>query len=478
MDNLQRGNRDQTEPGSPPEEAASSFRAIPAMTTILAEARRNGSLLADEVILGVARDVVAQERLAIEAGALRDRAAILSAVQEALALLEGPRLCPVLNATGVIIHTNLGRAPVSAEAAAAMQDAAANAVALEIDPASNQRGGRMRELTALFRVLTGAEAALVVNNGASAVLLALAATCAGKDVAVSRGEAIEIGGGFRIPDVLVQSGANLVEVGTTNRTYVSDYAAATNGETGAYLKVHPSNFRTSGFTHAVSTAELADAAHAHGLLLLEDLGSGALLDTSRFGLAHEPTLGEALAAGADLVMASGDKLIGGPQAGIILGRKETVARVTAHPLARAVRADKVTLAGLAATLRHYARGEAEAVIPIWRMANASQEAIHERAAALTTALTARGIAAAVCATQATMGGGSLPGETLPSWAVALRAPGGLAIEALAQRLRLGSDGVPGLFGRIEQDRLLLDLRTILPESDCALRTAVEHACSR
>ena len=256
--------------------------------------------------------------------------------------MERPRLTPVLNATGVIIHTNLGRAPVSAETAEAMRAAAAHPVPLEIEPESNERGGRMREIAGLLRALTGAESALVVNNCASAVLLVLAAVASGKEVVVSRGEAVEIGGGFRVPDVLRQSGARLVEVGTTNRTYARDYAAATTEETGAYLKVHPSNFRAFGFVHSASTAELVVLAREHGLPVLEDLGSGALLDTSRFGLAPEPTLIGAIEAGADLVMASADKLLGGPQGGIIVGAASWVERVARHPLARAVRADKTT----------------------------------------------------------------------------------------------------------------------------------------
>ena len=325
-------------------------------------------------------------RTALLAGESIERKEIVRRVGDAILALETPRLVPVLNATGVVIHTNLGRAPVSAETAAAMVDAATHAVALEINPETNARGGRMQEIAALLRSLTGAEAALVVNNCAAAILLALSAIAAGKEVVVSRGEAVEIGGGFRVPDVMRQSGARLIEVGTTNRTYARDYAAASDDETAAYLKVHPSNFRTFGFVHAVSTAELAVLARERGVLLLEDVGSGALLDTTRFGLAAEPTIAGTIEAGADLVMASGDKLLGGPQAGIIAGRAGIVERVAAHPLARAVRADKTTLAGVAATLRHYARGEAVAKIPIWRMIDAGEASIRERANRIIVAL--------------------------------------------------------------------------------------------
>jgi L-seryl-tRNA(Ser) seleniumtransferase len=344
-------------------------------------------------------------------------------------------------------------------------------VALELDPETNERGGRMREIATLLRLLTGAEATLVVNNGAAAVLLALSALAAGRGVVVSRGEAVEIGGGFRVPDVMAQSGARLIEVGTTNRTYVADYVAATDDDTAAYLKVHASNFRMVGFTHAASIAELAAAAQPRGVLLLEDLGSGALLDTTRFGLAPEPTIGGSLGAGAQLVMASGDKLLGGPQAGIIAGERALVERAARHPLARAVRTDKTALAGLAATLRHYARGEAEREIPIWRMIAAPPAALRARAERLVGNLRDLTDVAAV-ETRATVGGGSLPGETLPSWAIAPSPIAGGTMDDLARRLRLGA---PAVFGRIEHDRLLLDLRTILPEDDERLFAATRAA---
>jgi L-seryl-tRNA(Ser) seleniumtransferase len=458
--------------GSGDEASASSLRAIPPVSAIIAEVRRRGSAFTDAALLRAARGEVNLIRAALLGGEQIERGEIERRVADAILALERPRLVPVLNATGVVIHTNLGRAPVSAEAAEAMQAAAANAVALEIEPESNERGGRMREIAGLLRALTGAEAALVVNNCASAVLLVLAAVAAGNGVVVSRGEAVEIGGGFRVPDVLRQSGARLIEVGTTNRTYARDYAAATDAETAAYLKVHPSNFRSFGFVHAASTAELAALARERGLLLLEDLGSGALLETTRFALAHEPTLDGAIAAGAHLVMASGDKLLGGPQAGIIVGSAQAVERVARHPLARAVRADKTTLAGIAATLRHYARGEAERDIPIWRMIGASEDTIRERAVRLVAALRRDGILAEVAASVATVGGGSLPGETLPSWAIVLAANSTEGIDALARRLRLGS---PGVFGRIDHERLLLDLRTVLPEDDALLGDAVRRA---
>jgi L-seryl-tRNA(Ser) seleniumtransferase len=448
------------------------FRAIPSVSAIVAEARRLGSELTEDVLTRVARAELEDVRQALAAGETVDRPEIERRVVDAIAELEQPRLAAVLNATGVVIHTNLGRAAVSQETAEAMREAAAHAVPLEIQRESNERGGRMREITGLLHALTGAESALVVNNCASAVLLVLAAVATGKEVVVSRGEAVEIGGGFRVPDVLRQSGARLVEVGTTNRTYARDYAAATTEQTGAYLKVHPSNFRAFGFVHSASTAELVVLAREHGLPVLEDLGSGALLDSSRFGLAPEPTLAGSIAAGADLVMASADKLLGGPQGGIIIGSASWVERVARHPLARAVRADKTSLAGIAATLRHYLRGEAESRVPIWRMIAAPEGAIQARAMALAAALAQDGVEAGVEPVQATVGGGSLPGETLPSWAVVLSPAVGERVDTLARRLRLGD---PGMFGRIDEDRLVLDLRTVLPEDDEILLRSLRHS---
>ena len=450
-----------------------AFRALPPVGAVAARARAGGSRLSDAALAAAVADALAEERARIAGGDASPRPVIVErAVGRALAL-ERARLAPVLNATGVVIHTNLGRAPVSAETAAAMA-AASGAVALELDPETNERGGRMDEIARLMRLLCGAEATLVVNNCAAATLLVLSAVAAGRKVVVSRGEAVEIGGGFRVPDVLRQSGAVLAEVGTTNRTYARDYLAATDDQTAAYLKVHASNFRMVGFTHAASIGELAEIARERGVALLDDLGSGALLDTAAFGLGSEPTFSDSLGQGSDLVMASGDKLVGGPQAGIIVGRASWVERVARHPLARAVRADKTCLAGLAATLRHYARGEAIETVPVWRMIAAPEATLQVRAEALGAALRERGVVAEPVASVATVGGGSLPGETLPSRAVAVDAAGA-GVDELARRLRTGD---PGVFGRIERGRLLLDLRTVLPEDDDRLRAAVVAGVGR
>ncbi len=452
------------------------LRSLPAVSTLLQipEIQPFVQALGERAVVHVAQKVLAAARRRILAG--ESPLNVVTWLQHELQRLLRPRLEPVINATGVIIHTNLGRAPVSEEAALAMLEVARRYTALEIELESGRRGGRMSEVSRLLSMLTGAEAGLVVNNNAAAVLLVLSTFCAGRSVLVSRSQAVEIGGGFRIPDVLRQSGARLIEVGTTNRTYVRDYAEAITDDTAAILSVHRSNFRIVGFTAQPELRELAELAHARALLLIEDLGSGALLDTAVFGLEHEPTVQEAIAAGADLVCFSGDKLLGGPQAGIIVGRQELIERVERHPLARAVRADKTALAGTALTLRHYLRGEAVEKIPVWRMIATPVDALVERCRAWAEAL-ADVIEAEIVRTEATVGGGSLPGETLPSVALALPAATiaqkvpGLSVDELARRLRIGQ---PPVIGRVEEDNLLLDVRTVLPEQDEALIQALRR----
>ncbi|MEA2527321.1 MAG: L-seryl-tRNA(Ser) seleniumtransferase, partial [Thermomicrobiales bacterium] len=312
------------------------FAALPSVSSLLQLARDGGTRFTDATLTPLLQRILAEARVDIATGVPLSRGEIERKALDEIVALRRARLTPILNATGVVIHTNLGRAPVSVEVAEAMATVAAGYVPLEIEPDSGLRGGRMREISTLMSLLTGAEETLVVNNNAAAVLLTLSALAFGKSVIVSRGEAVEIGGGFRIPDVLRQSGATLVEVGTTNRTYAWDYAGAIDGATGVLLKVHPSNFEITGFTASASVAELAGIARADGISVVEDLGSGALVDTQRFGLRPEPTIGASLAAGAAIVTASGDKLLGGPQAGIIAGSRDWVKRIEAHPLARAV----------------------------------------------------------------------------------------------------------------------------------------------
>jgi len=397
-----------------------------------------------------------------------------------------PTLRPVINATGVIIHTNLGRAPLSRAAMSAIEAVAKGYSNLEFDLSSGERGSRHSHLEGLLARLVGAEAAMVVNNNASAVLLALSALAKGKEVIVSRGQAVEIGGGFRIPDVMRQSGCKLVEVGTTNRTRLSDYAAAITPKTAALLHVHTSNFRIIGFTESVPIADLVTLGKKHGLPVLDDLGSGALLDTAQYGLAHEPMVQESIAAGVSLACFSGDKLLGGPQAGLIVGKKDLIDRLKGHPLARAVRVDKCTIAALQATLLHYLRGEAEREVPVWRMIAMPLAQIEERAARWAATLQEWGIQATVVEGQSTVGGGSLPGETLPTRLVAIpgKAPGRKRSDRadesrpeaseLARRLRSAE---PPVVARVERGLLLLDPRTVAMEEDAILLAAVRDAFS-
>jgi L-seryl-tRNA(Ser) seleniumtransferase len=440
--------------------------AHPALGEAIAE---NGRELAVEA----ARSALAGARTRIREGAAAPALAELAAdAARRLAELTHGTLYPVINATGVIIHTNLGRAPLSAVARAAMVAVASGYSNLEYDLAAGERGSRYLHAEKLLCQLTGAEAALAVNNNAGALFLALTALAHGQPVVISRGQLVEIGGGFRIPDVMRQSGARLVEVGTTNRTHRRDFEAALDVDTALLLRVHSSNFKQIGFVTEVPLAEMVELGRKHGVPVLDDLGSGSLLDTARFGLAAEPMVQASVAAGADLVTFSGDKLLGGPQAGLIVGREALVAQLRHHPLARALRVDKSTLAALQATLLHYLRGEAEREVPVWRMISTPVSALEARAASWAAALGARGIPAAVIATTSTVGGGSLPGEVLETRALALSHP---APDRLAAALRQGQ---PPVVGRIADARLILDPRTVPPELDAALVAAVEAAWRR
>ena len=424
-----------------------------------------------EWIIDLVRQELDQARRRIRHGAAASTAAELAEEVcrrvQSLVRVEPRR---IINATGVILHTNLGRAPLSRAATDAVVEAACGYTDLELDLDSGRRGSRQVHLQFLLRQLTGAEAALAVNNNASALLLGLSALAAGKEVVVSRGEAVEIGGGFRIPDVLRQSGSVLVDVGTTNRTYAKDYEDAITENTAALLKVHASNFRVEGFTASVEARELVELGERYGIPVLHDVGSGCLLPTERYGLAHEPLPQESIVAGMGLVFFSGDKLLGGPQAGVVVGKRDLVSRLEQHPLARAVRIDKLSLAALTATLLHYLGEDAEEQIPVWRMISTSVEAIKERAQRWQSRL---GSGADVEPSRSAIGGGSLPGETLPSWVLALtcRDNSGGPEEMMA-RLRLAD---PPVVARVEEDRVLLDPRTVLPEEEEALLQAVRHA---
>ncbi len=380
--------------------------------------------------------------------------------------LIAPTLRPVVNATGVIIHTNLGRAPASSAAIAAIMATAKGYSTLEYDLESGQRGSRTIHAEKLITRITGAEAALIVNNNAAALLLMLTALCQGREIIISRGQLVEIGGGFRIPDVMAQSGAKLVEVGTTNRTHLADYDQAISEYTSAILVAHHSNFKVVGFTSEPALVEIAELAHQQDLLMLYDQGSGALLDTSKFGLDPEPLVQTALQSGVDVVTFSGDKLLGGPQAGILCGRETLISQMKRHPLARAVRADKMALAALSATLTRYLTGQALNEIPVWQMIARPLEEIEKLAHEWAELLTIKGLSVEVIDGQSTIGGGSLPGATLPTKLLALNHPKPVK---LANDLRYQD---PPIIARITEDQLVFDPRTVLPGQEQALIGAI------
>lgn len=400
-------------------------------------------------------------------------ATIVQEAREWLEALVAPTLRPVINGTGVIIHTNLGRAPLSRPALEALRDAGEGYATLEYDLAAGARGSRMVHATGLLARLTGAEDALVVNNNAAAVLLMLTAFCKGREVIISRGQMVEIGGGFRVPDVMAQSGARLVEVGTTNRTHLSDYEAAISEQTAGILVAHHSNFKLVGFTAAPALEELTRLAHERGVMLLYDQGSGALLDTTRYGLDPEPIVQAGLQAGVDVISFSGDKLLGGPQAGILCGNREVIGQLREHPLARALRPDKLSLAALSATLTHYLIGEAEEEIPVWRMIARPLEEVEEEAERWKEQLLGAGVLASVIDGLSTVGGGSLPGSTLPTKLLAIdRAH----LEELAAALRRER---PAIVGRIQDNRFLIDPRTVQPwQQEPLLNALARHAQSK
>jgi L-seryl-tRNA(Ser) seleniumtransferase len=389
---------------------------------------------------------------------LPDREIILAQAASLLHIWTTPTLVPVINASGVILHTNLGRAPLSTAAIESMEAVSRGYSNLEFNLETGKRGSRLVHAETLLQRLTGAEAVLVVNNNAAAVLLVLSALANKKRVIVSRSQLVEIGAGFRIPDVMRQSGAKLVEVGTTNRVHLSDYEEALAEPTALVMHAHHSNFKIIGFTEEPERKDIADLAHKFGVLFADDLGSGTLLATERYGLAHEPTVQESLAAGADLVCFSGDKLLGGPQAGIIIGKADLLARIKKHPLARAVRADKLCLAALTTTLLHYLKDEAECEIPIWRMISATPKQVKMRAEYWAAEL-GQG---EVLANESTVGGGSLPGESMPTWVLTLTVK---SADKFLEKLRREQ---PPVIARTENDRILLDPRTVLPEQDGAL----------
>lgn len=411
----------------------------------------------------IATDDIASEACTLLAAALR------------------PTIRPALNATGIVLHTGLGRACLCAEAVSAVELAAGGPVQLEISAETGQRGSRQLAVSRLLCRLTGAESAAAGNNGAGAILLAIAALAAGKEVIISRGELVEIGGAFRMPEILAAGGATLVEVGATNRTRIADYRNAITERTGMILRCHQSNFAMIGFTESASSEELVALGREIGVPVVEDQGSGSILDPTRLGLsASHGSLPQSVAAGFDIVTASGDKLLGGPQAGLILGRTVFVNRMMSHPLARALRADKLGLAALEATLRVYSRGAdaAIAAIPVLHQICRNLEDIQgcatQAATFIAEGLAPIGIEVGVVQDQSQPGGGSIPGDNLPTWCISLDGrKANISADEVARRLRMGE---PGVFGRIRNGLVLLDLRCIQEGQLPALKAAVVAAC--
>lgn len=424
----------------------------------------------DKAVVDAVRQVLATLRQQILEGAVQNLPStevLYRQIRECVIQNDLPSLRTVINGTGIILHTNLGRACLSEKAARAAADAARRYSNLEYDIAKGQRGTRYVHIEDLLCRLTGAESALVVNNNAAAVLLVLSALTQGGQVVVSRGELVEIGGSFRVPDIMEACGAQLKEVGTTNKTHLSDYQKAITPETKALMKVHTSNYRIVGFTETPSLSALVELGHKNGLPVIEDLGSGCLTNLEQFGIHDEPSIQDSLKAGVDVVSFSGDKLLGGPQAGIILGKKKYIDILKKHPLTRAMRVDKMTLAALEATLRSYESGCLEE-IPVLDMLSASVEVLQQKAEVLASLLAESGITAAIVPVEGRVGGGSAPNQSLPSFAVALTGD----VNTLEEKLRLG---LHPIIGRIHNDQYLLDVRTLWEEDFPVIVAAIKEA---
>lgn len=441
-------------------------RVLPSVDRVLGA--MSTSSLPVELRTRAAREAVSRARAAMtESTQVPAFDEIVERAERVLAGFANPELRRVINASGVILQTNLGRAPLSDRAMAAMREVAAYSN-LEFDLAAGERGSRHNLVSRLLRETTGAEDGIVVNNNAAALFMVLRAFASGREVVVSRGEAVEIGGGFRIPDVLRESGARLVEVGTTNRTYARDYESAVTAETAAFLRVHTSNFQVVGFVASPSLADLVAVARQVNVLCINDLGSGCLVDTRAYGLEHEPTVQESVSWGADLSLFSGDKLLGGPQCGVIVGRRDLIATLKRHPLARALRVDKTTIAALEATLLAYLTGTERTEIPVWRMMSTPVEEVQERARAWAQA--ARGCGEVV-ASRTMIGGGSLPGAGVETLCTAITASD-VDAGAVAARFRASQ---PAIIGRIERGQFLLDPRTVDPADDGLIEVAIRSS---
>jgi L-seryl-tRNA(Ser) seleniumtransferase len=409
-------------------------------------------------------DVIRARFKSGEITALPLRDLILVQTESTLSVWTKPTLMPVINASGVILHTNLGRAPLSAAAIHAMDLVSRSYSNLEYDLEKGVRGSRLIHAEAILQKLTGAEAALVVNNCASAVLLVLSALANKKRVVISRSQLVEIGGGFRVPDVMKQSGAKLVEIGATNKVRIADYEEALAEPAALVMRAHRSNFKLVGFTEEPDLKDIVKTAHATGVSVVDDLGSGALYDTAKYGFVHEPTVQESIQAGVDVVCFSGDKLLGGPQAGIIVGKADLIAKIKKHPLARAVRADKTCLAALTATLFHYLRDEAEQEVPIVRMMSLTPKQVKGRAEAWAAEL-GHG---SVVEGESTVGGGSLPDESIPTFLLSLE------VESVERFMKTLRKSTPPIIARTVNDKILFDPRTVLPEQEGALIVTLKN----
>lgn len=448
------------------------LRKLPSIDTLL---QYDGLVhLADQhgrdMVVDAAREALSmlREQIQTDSALAPEIADIAATVTNQVLQRIKPTLQPVINASGVIVHTNLGRALLSQRAQQAMREVANSYNNLEYSLEKGVRDSRYRHAEALLCQLTGAEAAVVVNNNAAALVLCLSLLAKEKSVLISRSQLIEIGGGFRIPDIMEQSGASLVEVGSTNRTYIRDFEAAIDPDmTGLILRVHSSNFKLIGFTEEPSLSDMVALGERHGIPVMDDLGSGTLLDTAAYGLAHEPTIQESVASGAAVITASGDKLLGGPQAGLIMGKAAVIQRLKKHPLIRALRVDKTTLAALQATLLAYLENKAIEEIPVWQMISADLDALNRRARKWQQSLAASTVTASIIDTQSTVGGGSLPGQQLPTRALAIQTS---SPNQVAANLRAAT---PPLITRIADNHLILDPRTVLPSQDNDIITALK-----
>ena len=451
----------------------SAYRSLPSVNALLQSEEVSDlvSKFSHVAVTRVAREVLGKARgLIKDTGTAPTMKSMVSEIVKSANSAWGAWPNHVINATGVVLHTNLGRSPLSIDAAHAATESASTYSDLEFELESGKRGSRNSHISKLLSQITGAPSGIAVNNNASAVLLTLAAVAGASneknEIIVSRGEAVEIGGGFRIPDVMRQSGAKLVEVGTTNRTYAADYETAITPNTAAILKVHPSNFVVEGFTHVPELAEMVAVGNKHGVPVINDLGSGCLVDTRKYGLEQEPKAQDSVSDGAALTLFSGDKLLGGPQAGLIAGEKQWVDLIAKHPLARAVRIDKMSLSAIASTLVSYIKSAHEEEIPIWKMISMSEATIARRVAKWQT----ESSIGEVHRSRSAVGGGSLPGQTLPT--MVLTIDPSVSADWFAARLRRAPVAV---IARIENDQILLDPRTVLPTQDYAVVEAIKFA---